>query len=117
MSSGSDSEGEGTTRPSKVPLLTPRGEKAPAPSYAEESDIHAKIDLTLLLPEGETFKKTFSKGDTVFNIKKTVHDEKGLEWKGMSVEFEGKAMLDPLSLNDFPALNNLTSATFTIKMG
>ena len=60
--------------------------------------------------------KSFSKGDTVFNIKKTVHDEKGIEWKGMVVEFDGQALLDPLSLNDFPALNEKTSATFIIKI-
>ena len=99
-----------------IPSLTPRGGAVPAPSYDEESNIHAKIELTIVLPSGEQVQKTFSKGDTVFNIKKTVHDEKGLEWKGMIVEYDGKPLLDPLSLNDFPFLNDLTTATFHIKV-
>jgi hypothetical protein len=116
--SASDSEDfseEEVTKPSKVPLLTPRGSAAPAPSYFEESNIHQKIDLSIVLPDGSIFQKTFSKGDTVFNIKKAVHDEKGVEWKGMNVEFNGKVVLDPLSFNDIPGLCDSSSATVHIK--
>jgi hypothetical protein len=111
----SDSEEEHAPRPAKVPPITPRG-GAPAPSYDQESNIHQKIELTLVLPDGTHLCKVFSKGDTVFNIKKTVHDEKGVEYKGMQVELEGKVLLDPLSLNDFPSLANVNAATFHIKI-
>ena len=97
---------EKVAKPSKVPLLTPRGSAAPKPSYFEESNIHAKIDLQIILPDGATFNKSFSKGDTVFNIKKAIHDEKGLEYKGLNIEFNGKVLLDPLSFNDIPGLSH-----------
>tara|TARA_R110002050_G_scaffold277245_2_gene422851 strand:- start:126 stop:485 length:360 start_codon:yes stop_codon:yes gene_type:complete len=112
--SGSDNE---SVRPSFVPALTPRGQEMPVKaSYDEESNIHGKINITIVLPDKSEIIREFSLGDTVFNIKKYVHDNKGLEWKGMKASLDGKAMLDPLSLNDFPALKGKSSATVVIEV-
>mmetsp|Transcript_9039 Transcript_9039/g.25345 ORF Transcript_9039/g.25345 Transcript_9039/m.25345 type:complete len:120 (+) Transcript_9039:101-460(+) len=118
MSSGDEApayHGLVSPRPSNVPALTPR-EGKDIPSFEEEANTHAKIELTLTFPEGDPIVKEFSLGDTVFTVKKFVHDTRDIPWKGMVAELEGKPMLDPLSLNDFKALKESKAATINIKL-
>jgi hypothetical protein len=53
--------------------------------YAEESDIHHDVQLTLVLPDGSKLEKTYSTGDTLLNIKKMLHDEHGFNYTEISL--------------------------------
>eukprot|EP00168_Porphyra_purpurea_P000447 TRINITY_DN10498_c0_g1_i1.p1 TRINITY_DN10498_c0_g1~~TRINITY_DN10498_c0_g1_i1.p1 ORF type:complete len:142 (+),score=44.63 TRINITY_DN10498_c0_g1_i1:66-428(+) len=74
-----------------------------AKSYDEESDIHEDITIIVKLDGDRTEKIDCKTGETIMNIKKKIHDDHGVPFSCV-VSFQGKPMLDPLSLNDFPHL-------------
>ncbi len=63
---------------------------APRPSYDTESDIHAKVALTYALPDGSTFSKTVTAGDTVAQIKKALADARGIPYSTITLSLDGK---------------------------
>ncbi len=73
--------------------------------YNEESDIHPDIAVHLKFSDTKTMHLTLKTGDTVQNIKKRLEAEHGIQYSKITFTLDGKTMLDPLSLNDFPAVN------------
>eukprot|EP00007_Cunea_sp_BSH-02190019_P006380 CAMPEP_0174236976 /NCGR_PEP_ID=MMETSP0417-20130205/6366_1 /TAXON_ID=242541 /ORGANISM="Mayorella sp, Strain BSH-02190019" /LENGTH=455 /DNA_ID=CAMNT_0015315681 /DNA_START=72 /DNA_END=1436 /DNA_ORIENTATION=+ len=82
-------------------LVTPRVRAAARESPSEE-DIHSQVTIVFTLPDKSSVEKRFSSGDTVLNLKKFLEDSKQLTIASTTLKFNGKALLDPLCLNDFP---------------
>lgn len=89
---------------------------APRASYDTESDIHAKVELTYAMPDGTTFCKTVTAGDTVAQVKKHLADARGIPYSAITLKLSGKAMMDPLSLNDLPAAKGKTQLTLDVEL-
>jgi hypothetical protein len=73
-------------------------------SYHCESDIFEDIDVQLLFPGGDQRVLRVKMGETVQGIKRQLETDFGIPFSNSSLYLEGKHMLDPLSLNDFPAI-------------
>jgi len=73
-------------------------------SYDDESNIFATITLVLQLPDGTTKDLAATTGDTIQIIKKKMEAELGFPYSKTSCFLDGKLMIEPLSLNDFPNL-------------
>lgn len=80
------------------------GEKPLSSSYYQESDIFEDIPITLVLPDGVTFKLIVKTGETVQEIKRKLDTLHGIPYSDATLFYNGKCMIDPLSLNDFPGL-------------
>jgi hypothetical protein len=74
--------------------------------FDEECNIHDDIKLTLLFSDNRTVIMHVKTGDTVQNIKKKLEDQHGIPYAKMAFMLDGKIMLDPLSLNDYPQIGN-----------
>eukprot|EP01087_Luapelamoeba_hula_P013032 TRINITY_DN36_c14_g1_i1.p1 TRINITY_DN36_c14_g1~~TRINITY_DN36_c14_g1_i1.p1 ORF type:complete len:114 (+),score=18.08 TRINITY_DN36_c14_g1_i1:75-416(+) len=73
-------------------------------SYDQEANIFAPITVHLQLPDGTTRDFHQTTGDTVQIIKKKMEVELGLPYARTQCFLNGKFMMEPLSLNDFPSL-------------
>ena len=96
-----------TTNPAESNTVDPTSPKILKPKdYFEESDIHQDIELNLHLsePAGKVIKIKTKTGDTIQNIKKVLEDNHDIPYGNQTLLLEGKPMLDPLSLNDFPTI-------------
>ncbi|KAL6056812.1 hypothetical protein QOT17_015839 [Balamuthia mandrillaris] len=76
-----------------------------AVSYAQEADIFEPLDLKLEMPDGTTKVMKFTTGDTIQIIKKRLEAEHDIPFTSVDCLLDGKVMLEPLSLNDFPNLD------------
>lgn len=76
----------------------------PPSSYYQESDIFEDIPITLVLPDGVTFKLIVKTGETVQEIKRKLATLHGIPYSDATLYYNGACMIDPLSLNDFPGL-------------
>lgn len=85
-------------------------------AYFEESDIHEEIELTLALSDERTIKLKLKIGDTVQNIKKRLEDTHGIPFVRQLFLLDGQPMLDPLSLNDFPAIGKYKRRLIEVKL-
>jgi len=85
-------------------------------SYYHESDIFEDIPITLLLPGGITFKLIVKTGETVQEIKRKLDTEHGVPYSDATLYYNGKCMIDPLSLNDFPGLVRKTNVCLDVKI-
>lgn len=86
-------------------------------SYHEEADIHETIPLILTLPNGEILTRTIKIGDTVQAIKRTLLVEHSLPYEKIELCIDGKPMMDPLSLNDFPLIVERKAANLVAQVG
>jgi hypothetical protein len=112
--SGSDYSSDEEVEP-KTPRIALGGvSQKGTTSYDQESDIHSDITLTLKLPGDKTLEKKVSVGNTIFNLKKLLADEHGFAFDKLTLTHDDKVMLDPLSLNDFPALSGKDAATIVV---
>ena len=96
-----------TTNPAESNAMDPTSPKILKPKdYFEESDIHQDIELHLIVPEphSKVIKIKTKTGDTIQNIKKVLEDNHDIPYGAQTLLLEGKPMLDPLSLNDFPLI-------------
>jgi hypothetical protein len=90
------------------PLLTLEQTKG-VKDYAEESDIYEDIEVTLRnQATGETERLRLKIGETVQNIKKRIVARApagtAIEYRDVELVLDGRPMMDPLSLNDFPEI-------------
>jgi hypothetical protein len=85
-------------------------------SYYQESDIFEDITITLIMPDGVTFKLIVKTGETVQEIKRKLDTLHGIPYADASLYYNGKCMIDPLSLNDFPGLVCKTNVCLDVKM-
>jgi hypothetical protein len=92
------------------------GDAPAAKSYDTESNIHAKVELTFLLDNGTTYKKTATAGDTVAQVKKALSDVSGIPYVDLTLTLDGKTMMDPLSLNDLPAARGKQELQIHVKV-
>lgn len=72
--------------------------------HDEEANIHGSLDIRFKLLDGEIHVVKCKLGETIFNIKKTLHDQFHVPFDVVFL-LNGSPMMDPLSLNDFPQLN------------
>eukprot|EP01097_Dermamoeba_algensis_P002927 TRINITY_DN2164_c0_g1_i1.p1 TRINITY_DN2164_c0_g1~~TRINITY_DN2164_c0_g1_i1.p1 ORF type:complete len:109 (-),score=23.79 TRINITY_DN2164_c0_g1_i1:100-426(-) len=84
--------------------------------YATESDIHKDLSITLNLPDGSTLPLTLKSGETVQNIKKLLNDKHSLPFGKLILTYEGKVMMDPLSLNDYAGIVEKGEGTFVVSL-
>jgi len=91
-------------------------EKPLSSSYYQESDIFEDIPITLLLPDGVTFKLIVKTGETVQEIKRKLDTLHGIPYSDATLFYNGKCMIDPLSLNDFPGLVCKTNICLDVKI-
>jgi len=94
--------------------------KANAPSYHDLATNFETVPVTIVFPDGEELVLSFLMGETLREIKHKVFDEKqlwGQDFK-MYLGFVSQAtyMMDPLSLNDFPAVCELASSKQSIRI-
>ncbi len=76
-------------------------ESAPAKSYHEEANEHSQLTLHLTFSNGlPPAALTASAGETLAQIKKRISDANGLSYGALTLTVEGKAAMDPFSLND-----------------
>lgn len=73
-------------------------------SYDDESNIFASITVVLQMPDGSTKEVAATTGDTIQILKKKMEVDLGLPYAKTSCYHDGKLMIEPLSLNDFPNL-------------
>eukprot|EP01111_Echinosteliopsis_oligospora_P005369 TRINITY_DN1865_c1_g1_i1.p1 TRINITY_DN1865_c1_g1~~TRINITY_DN1865_c1_g1_i1.p1 ORF type:complete len:415 (-),score=108.54 TRINITY_DN1865_c1_g1_i1:32-1276(-) len=85
-------------------------------SYDQESDIFEDITLTFTLPDGSVFSLKFKSGDTVQEVKRKLDTTKGIAARSSSLFWNGKYMMDPLSLNDFPGLVSKSEVQIEVKI-
>jgi hypothetical protein len=85
--------------------LTIPSQNSHVKDYAEESDIHPEISVDLKFSDSHTIHLRLKTGDTVQNIKKRLEAEHNMPYSKTSLSLHGQQMLDPLSLNDFAAVN------------
>lgn len=71
-----------------------------AQDYFTESAIHEDIIITFTMPGGESIQQTVKTGETVQELKRKLYAAHGIPFSSLSLFFEGKCMMDPLSLND-----------------
>jgi len=88
----------------------------PPPTYHQESDIFQDIPITLILPDGVTFKLIVKTGETVQEIKRKLDTLHGIPYSDATLYYNGKCMIDPLSLNDFPGLVCKTNVCLDVKI-
>ena|SRR3989338_10736012 len=86
------------------------------PSYDEESNIHSDITLDVTLPGDKKVELKVSVGNTIFNIKKNISDNHDLPFEKLVIQHEGKTLLDPLSLNDFPSIASSGKASLIVTL-
>merc|ERR1719197_899165 len=79
----------------------------------EENDIHKEIKLVVKTADEKRIELVCSSGETIFNLKKRLHDEHQVDY-GHEVQFNGKAMMDPLALADFPEIMEKEAAEVTL---
>jgi len=84
-------------------LAIPSG-NSEAQSYHDESNIFEEIRLVCVLPAGDTLQLLVNSGETVQEIKRKLDAVHGIPFSTSSLHHNGKLMMDPLSLNDFPGL-------------
>lgn len=85
-------------------------------SYYQESDIFEDIPITLILPDGITFKLIVKTGETVQEIKRKLDTLHGIPYADATLYYNGECMIDPLSLNDFPGLICKTNVCLDVKI-
>jgi len=106
--------------PSTLPPISQHkflDENPPLPaSYYQESDIFEDIPITLILPDGITFKLIVKTGETVQEIKRKLDTLHGVPYSDATLYYNGKCMIDPLSLNDFPGLVRKTNVCLDVKI-
>ena len=85
-------------------------------SYHEESDIHNDIPVQLNFPNGTTKTINVKIGETVQEIKRRLMVEHGIPYSESKLFLDGKFMLDPLSLNDFPSIVEQNRANISIQV-
>src|SRR5256885_7453465 len=85
-------------------------------SYHEESNIRHDIPLQLNLPNGTTKIISVKIGETVQEIKRRLMVEHGIPYSESKLFLDGKHMLDPLSLNDFPSIVETNKACITVEV-
>jgi len=99
-----------------TPPLPPIPAHNPPPTYHQESDIFQDIPITLILPDGVTFKLIVKTGETVQEIKRKLDTLHGIPYSDATLYYNGKCMIDPLSLNDFPGLVCKTNVCLDVKI-
>jgi hypothetical protein len=60
------------------------------------------VPVVFVLPSGESFRRLYVMGHTIAFIKGQLEDLLGYDYSRMTLRMGGKALLDPLSLNDLP---------------
>lgn len=106
------------TRPSPLPIITKNSDTPPTPptAYDKESDIHDHIVVHLVLPDGVIHKFSVTVGETVQMIKRRLEDVHGIPYSDVTLCFNGKCLIDPLSLNDFPELLGKWNVSLDVKI-
>lgn len=104
--------------PSTLPSISHKFlDETPTPtSYYQESDIFEDIPITLILPDGITFKLIVKTGETVQEIKRKLDTLHGVPYSDATLYYNGECMIDPLSLNDFPGLVRKTNVCLEVKI-
>lgn len=87
----------------------------PVHSYDTESNIHQDIKITFSLPSGELFEETVKNGETVQEIKRRLYSAEKIPTNSLFY-FDGKHMMDPLSLNDFPDVVGRSAVQIEVKV-
>ncbi|PRP75556.1 hypothetical protein PROFUN_09042 [Planoprotostelium fungivorum] len=85
-------------------------------SFFEESDIFEEIPVTLELFDGRSLTKEVEIGETVLGLKRILYDLFHIPFDTITLYLDGKAMLDPLSLNDFPSIVEQNKAVIQVKV-
>lgn len=100
------------------PALPPVGReptRTPLRSYDNESNIHQDVTITFTLPSGELFEETVKNGETVQEIKRRLCSADKIP-NNSHFYFDGKNMMDPLSLNDIPGVNGRSALQIEVKL-
>eukprot|EP01088_Endostelium_zonatum_P004381 TRINITY_DN1561_c0_g1_i1.p1 TRINITY_DN1561_c0_g1~~TRINITY_DN1561_c0_g1_i1.p1 ORF type:complete len:108 (-),score=16.68 TRINITY_DN1561_c0_g1_i1:184-507(-) len=84
-------------------------------TYDEESDIHEPVTVKLTLPDGTSKTLNVTVGTTIQIIKKMLETDIGLSYKDNDCFYNGKIMMEPLSLNDFPGFLDSSDKHIEIK--
>lgn len=73
--------------------------------HDEASQLHDRVELIFEFNNGhETQKRNASVGESVAQVKKFISDNFGIAYAKLTLQVEGKTMIDPLSLNDFKSI-------------
>jgi len=88
------------------------------PSYEKEVNIFEEVELVIQGPDGKEIARwKYPIGEAVATIKKRICDENNLTFNNVKLYLnERDYLLDPLSLNDIPAIVQNKSHPITIKM-
>ena len=82
----------------------------------EEAELFGKpVKLTLKFPGDYQLQITRKMGETVATVKRFLTDEYDFPYEALTLEMEGKILVDPLSLNDFLSAET-TEAAFSVKL-
>jgi hypothetical protein len=74
-------------------------------SYDKEVSIFENVDLVIQLPDGNKHEMQYPIGESLATVKKRVCDEFGFTFDDIALYHNGETFLmDPLSLNDVPAI-------------
>lgn len=104
-------------RSSKLPTLTlPDRREDLKDSYHCESDIFEDIDVQLTFPGGDLRILRVKMGETVQGIKRHIETNFGIPYTNSALYLDGKHMLDPLSLNDFPSIAQKQTTSLEVRV-
>lgn len=82
--------------PPATEALVIAAEPLQAPCYIVDDDIL----VTFTLPGGVLYEQKVKTGETVQELKRKIYAIHGIPFSSLSLYFNGKCMMDPLSLND-----------------
>eukprot|EP01116_Phalansterium_solitarium_P025675 TRINITY_DN9939_c0_g1_i1.p1 TRINITY_DN9939_c0_g1~~TRINITY_DN9939_c0_g1_i1.p1 ORF type:complete len:227 (-),score=33.71 TRINITY_DN9939_c0_g1_i1:235-915(-) len=101
-----------------APISADRAAPVLRASYYEESDIHHDLTVTLLLPDGRHEVFALKDGETVSELKRKLVTTRNYPhpFADTQLYLNGKFMMDPLSLNDFPAIVGKSEISLEVRI-
>lgn len=84
-------------------------------SSNEQFSSEINIELIFKLPDGVEIPLTCKTDETIINLKKKLHDERGLEYNH-SFFFKDQLLMDPLSLNDCKELIQANGGIIEVRL-
>jgi hypothetical protein len=93
-------------------------QEAKVPSYEKEVNIFEEVELVVQSPDGKELARwKYPIGEAIATIKKRICDENNLTFNNVKLYINEKDyLLDPLSLNDIPAIVQNKTQPIVIKM-
>ena len=80
-----------------------------------EAELKSQVAVTFELPGGRTADASFQVGQTVLVLKSYLEGHHDLPMISINLMLDGKLMIDPLCLSDFPAIEKSRKARITVK--